>query len=181
MPRVALFAVLACASIIGRSGVAADVIDVNQLGWLEGSWVGQSDGTEIEEHWTSVRGGALLGMHRDISARRMSSFEFLRIQTTTEGTFYFASPRSAPPVAFKLIEMSARTVEFENKLHDFPQRIRYWLDASDILHARVEGKIEGNTVAEEWAWRRVHTCGAIERKSASVVRSNTLHTGTAPP
>jgi Domain of unknown function (DUF6265) len=180
MPRVLLFAVVACAAIVMRSAWAADAIDINQLGWLEGSWIGESEGVEMEEHWTSARGGALLGMHRDISARRMSSFEFLRIQTTPEGTFYFASPRSKPPVAFKLVEISARTVAFENKLHDFPQRIRYWLDRSDILHARIDGKIDGKTVAEEWAWRRDGTCGAIERKSANV-RSHTLHTGTAPP
>ena len=28
---------------------------------------------------------------------------------------------------------------FENRQHDFPQRILYWLDAAGAMHARIEG------------------------------------------
>ena len=109
----------------------------------------------MEEYWTSTKGGALLGMHRDVKGDRMTSFEFLRIQSTPEGTFYFASPRSAPPVRFELVSAGERRVMFENKTHDFPQRIEYWLDRTDGLHARIEGPIDGKTVSEEWTWKRM--------------------------
>ena len=108
----------------------------------------------MEEHWTSVRGGALLGLHRDVKGERMVSFEFLRVQATPEGTFYFASPRSKPPVAFKLKELGERRVVFENLEHDFPQRILYWLDAAGAMHARIEGPQGGKTVSEEWVWTK---------------------------
>ncbi len=126
-----------------------------QLAWLEGRWEGESGGVSMEEQWTSLRGGALLGLHRDVKAGRMISFEFLRIQATPEGTFYFASPRSKPPVPFKLVEAGERRAVFENRQHDFPQRILYWLDASGAMHARIEGPQGGKTVSEEWVWRKV--------------------------
>jgi len=132
----------------------APASDVERLAWFEGRWQGESGGISMEEQWTSVRGGALLGVHRDVKGERMVSFEFLRIQTTPEGTSYFASPGSRPPVAFKLVEAGERRALFENKQHDFPQRIRYWLDAAGAMHARIEGPQAGQTVSEEWVWTK---------------------------
>jgi hypothetical protein len=128
--------------------------EIDRLSWFEGRWQGESGGVAMEEQWTSVRGSALLGLHRDVKAGRMVSFEFIRIQTTPEGTFYFASPRSRPPVAFKLVELGERRAVFENREHDFPQRILYWIDAAGAMHARIEGPQAGKTVSEEWVWTK---------------------------
>jgi hypothetical protein len=128
--------------------------DIERLAWFEGHWQGVSEGVSMEEQWTSVRGGALLGLHRDVKGERMVSFEFLRIQATPEGTFYFASPGSRPPVPFRLKELGERRVVFENREHDFPQRILYWLDAAGAMHARIEGPQGGQTVSEEWVWTK---------------------------
>jgi hypothetical protein len=127
---------------------------VEALAWMEGAWSGDKDGVAMEEVWTSPRGGALLGLHRDVKGGRLLSWEFLRIQATDAGTFYYASPRSAPETAFKLVETGDKRVVFENKEHDFPQRILYWVDAKGALHARVEGPQGGKTVAEEWTWTK---------------------------
>jgi hypothetical protein len=128
--------------------------DVEKLSWLEGRWAGEKDGVAMEEHWTSAAGGALLGLHRDVKGGKVVSWEFLRIGTTPEGTFYFASPRSAPPTPFKLVEATDKRAVFENEAHDFPQRILYWLDEKGALHARIEGPQGGQTVSEEWTWTR---------------------------
>jgi hypothetical protein len=133
---------------------AAPAGDVAGLAWLAGTWQGQKDGVEMEEHWTEPRGGALLGLHRDVKGGRVVSFEFLRIQKTDAGVVYFASPGSKPPVPFTLVEQADKRVVFENRQHDFPQRILYWLDAKGALHARIEGPQGGTTVSEEWTWTK---------------------------
>jgi hypothetical protein len=133
---------------------AAEEFDLSRLSWLEGLWTGTKDGVEMEERWTSTKGGALLGMHRDVKDGRMVSFEFFRVDATKEGMFYFASPRSVAPTPFRLVAMSDRQVTFENKTHDFPQRILYWLDDHGALHARIEGPIKGKDVSEEWVWKK---------------------------
>jgi hypothetical protein len=84
----------------------------------------------------------------------MQGREFLRIGRHEDGIAYFASPRSAPPTPFRLIETGARRVVFENKRHDFPQRILYWLDPDGRLHARIEGTRGGRTLSEEWDWAK---------------------------
>jgi Domain of unknown function (DUF6265) len=132
----------------------APVAKLDDLAWLEGRWEGEQDGLLMEEHWTSLKGGALLGLHRDVKRGRMVSFEFLRIQATPQGIVYFASPRSQPPVAFALVEAAQKRAVFENKQHDFPQRILYWLDADGAMHARIEGAQGGKRVSEEWVWKK---------------------------
>ena len=78
------------------------------LGWLAGSWEG-SDGTgvEMEELWTAPKGGAMLGLHRDVKDGRMASFEFMRIESGPEGLAYLASPRGRPATSFPLKESAA--------------------------------------------------------------------------
>jgi len=153
MRRTTLMTILLCA-LLAEVQAQAPKDAVAQLSWLEGRWEGVSDGMSMEEQWTSVRGGALLGVHRDVRGDRMVSFEFLRIQATPEGAFYFASPGSRPPVAFKLVEAGERRAVFENRQHDFPQRILYWLDAEGAMHARIEGPQAAKTVSEEWVWTK---------------------------
>lgn len=149
LSRVAVLALAA------RVAAAEPAGDVERLAWLQGRWAGEKDGVWMEEQWTDPRGGALLGIHRDVKDGRLLSWEFFRIGSTEEGTFYFASPRSAPPTPFRLVELGDRRVVFENKEHDFPQRILYWIDPAGALHARIEGPRGGTTVSEEWVWTRV--------------------------
>jgi Domain of unknown function (DUF6265) len=130
--------------------------DVSSLSWLSGHWAGSQDGTEMEEIWTTARGGMLLGLHRDVKGGRTVSYEFLRIEAVPEGLTYFASPRGRPATPFRAVqgENAKSRIVFENKAHDFPTRILYWLSEDGRLHARIEGTLRGQPASEEWTWSR---------------------------
>ncbi|HET7291961.1 MAG TPA: DUF6265 family protein [Vicinamibacteria bacterium] len=153
IPRTVPIVVL-WASLTAPVDAAESRQAIERLAWMEGRWTGERDGVAMEERWTGPLGGALLGVHADVKDGRLVSWEFLRIDTTGDGTFYFASPRSAPPTPFRLVSQDSRRVVFENKEHDFPQRILYWLDEKGALHARIEGPQDGKTVYEEWTWTK---------------------------
>jgi hypothetical protein len=85
----------------------------------------------------------------------MVSFEFLRIDASGGTVTYWASPKSAPPMPFRLKELGpGQRVVFENPEHDFPQRILYWKTDDDALHARVEGPAGTGEKGMEWTWKR---------------------------
>jgi hypothetical protein len=135
--------------------LAAERPEVADLAWLAGSWIGIEKGLGTEEHWTSPAGGAMVGLHKEVRGEQMTGFEFLRIVKLDDGGIgYVASPGGAPPTTFRLTELGARSATFENPEHDFPQRIRYWLDADGILHAQVDALVEGVVRSIEWTWRR---------------------------
>jgi hypothetical protein len=65
----------------------------------------------------------------------------------------FSSPSNQPAAAFTLVDCGDRSVVFENKQHDFPQRVIYRRE-SDQLIARIEGTIGGVERRLEWRWNR---------------------------
>jgi hypothetical protein len=65
---------------------------VDRLAWLSGTWVFESDEGVEEEHWSSPRGGMLLGHNRTVRAGRTVHFEFLRIEQREHGIVYVAAP-----------------------------------------------------------------------------------------
>ena len=92
--------------------------NIADLAWIEGHWVGSDGPLQMEEIWTSAAGGALVGLHKDVSTRggtaQMVSFEFLRIEGGPEGIAYVAQPGGQPPTRFALIEQADRRVVFAN-------------------------------------------------------------------
>ena len=121
---------------------------------MAGLWTGVKDGVEMEESWLPPKGNSMLGVHRDVKNNRTTSFEFFRIEAGADGITYWASPRSKPPTPFRMIELSGKKVVFENPQHDFPQRVIYWLEGDNALHAKIEGTFKGQASSEEWVWKR---------------------------
>jgi len=131
-----------------------DEPQLTSLSWLAGHWMSEQNGVKTEEVWLAPAGGFLLGMNRTAPASGKGSFEFLRIEQRKDEIVYVASPGGRGATDFPLADFGERFVQFENLEHDFPQRIRYELDAAGALHARVSGDIGGQEQAQEWTWKR---------------------------
>ena len=107
-----------------------------------------------EEFWLPFTAEGSLGVNRLSINDRTVFFEFLRIETTDDGTYYIAQPKGrSPGTRFTMIELSDNRVVFENPDHDFPQRIVYERDGNE-LHASIEGIQNGQHRVEHWKWRR---------------------------
>ncbi len=145
--------VLASWSVPLRPAAATPADDAARLSWLAGCWSGTAEGVVTEEHWTSPAGGVLLGMNKAVANGRLASFEHLRIAPHEGRLCYLASPQGGAVTAFCAIEIGDQRVVFENREHDFPQRILYRRDG-DRLHARVEGTLDGKPAGDEWEWSR---------------------------
>jgi len=142
--------------------VAADEASLDDLLWMAGSWEGSTGDVAMEEIWTEPRGGVMLGLHRDVPSDRPAFFEYLRIEQRESSVVYIASPRGKGATEFILVSADAAGVVFENRLHDFPQRIIY-RRRGELLIARVEGDVSGDLRVEEWQWRLVNPGQGAER------------------
>ncbi len=133
--------------------------DISELQWMAGCW--SQDGREAGsvEQWTAPAGGSMLGMNRIVSGGKTISFEFMRIVEKDGWTGFVASPSGQETARFELISMSANRVIFENKEHDFPQRIIYRLDSDGDLLGRIEGILDGMDRAADFPMTRTK-CGS---------------------
>lgn len=134
--------------------------DISQLRWMAGCWLQDGSETGSVEQWTAPAGGSMLGMNRIVSGGKTTAFEFLRIVEEEDGWIgLVASPSGQETARFELISMSANKVIFENKEHDFPQRIIYLLDSEGNLLGRIEGILDGMERAADFPMTRTK-CGS---------------------
>ena len=123
------------------------------LSFLAGNWVETKGDLAVREHWSGPFGGTLLGTGITTKANATKSYEFFRIAKVGNGISYFASPNAAAPTEFKATMVCSNEVIFENRAHDFPQRIIYRRGPNGTLDARIEGKIKGKLEGEDWHYK----------------------------
>lgn len=150
--KAAVFTVAALCSTLS----AAQSNSIQQLGWMTGTWVQTKENETVQESWLGPQGTTMVAVNLTQSARRGTSYEFLRIVEGPSGLAYLASPGGrSPPTEFKLKEMGDKRVVFENPAHDFPQRVIYWREADGSMKARIEGTMQGKERGIEWRFERV--------------------------
>ncbi|MFZ4544104.1 MAG: DUF6265 family protein [Saprospiraceae bacterium] len=125
----------------------------NQLKWLSGTWFNESDKGVLYEIWERNGSSEYAGRSFFISGKDTLFSESIRIVKKDEYLLYIPVVRDqndGNPVQFRLIDSPKKTWIFENKQHDFPQRIIYMNPAPDSLVARIEGVQEGRFSAEDF-------------------------------
>lgn len=110
---------------------------IAQIAWLGGNWQGQRGATFLEENWMPPSGGLMLAVSRTAQGGKVRTFEFLRIVERDGALVYIAMPFGQRATEFVATSVSASSVTFENRAHDFPKVIRYTLTAPNRLDAVV--------------------------------------------
>lgn len=125
------------------------------LGWMAGYWLSCEDGREVSETWTDPRLGLMAGTSVTVRGGRVG-FELSRIAPTGPAPdaplAYFAQPEGMAVTVFPVVASGPNQVTFEQPAHDFPRRIVYER-AGDMLSARIEGDIDGETRTIRWRFR----------------------------
>lgn len=101
--------------------------------FMTGCWIMQAGERTAEECWTRGNGGVMIGSGRAWTGETIDNWEWMRVERGADGALsFFASPKGAPQTGFKAVSVTADDVVFENRAHDFPQRVRYWKTADGI-------------------------------------------------
>ena len=97
----------------------------------------------------------MLGISRTVAEGKTVEFEFTQIRQEPSGQIVFiAKPSGQPEATFKMINGGTREVIFENRQHDFPQRVIYRLQDDGSLLGRIEGVSKGKERAVDFPMNR---------------------------
>jgi hypothetical protein len=127
---------------------------VEQLGWLAGCWTHEGSDPGSVEIWMQPAAGTLFGVSRALKNNQVVSHEFMQIQTTSEGIVFVAQPSNQARASFVAIRLTADEVIFENRQHDFPQRVMYRRKTEDSIAARIEGLRDGKLRGIDFPMKR---------------------------
>jgi len=147
---------LRCAALLLVAACAVNAATVDDLAWLSGCWAHDDAERGSEELWSAPAGGTLLGVARTVKGGKTVAYEFTLIRALEDGRLaYIAKPSNQPEATFPLLRIGKSEVVFENKTHDFPQRIIYRLVAPRVLQARIEGSLSGKERAIDYPMKKV--------------------------
>lgn len=107
--------------------------------FLVGTWLSEDQTTY--EHWDKLSSTSLKGYSYEVKNGEIKVNEYLDLLQRKDGTFYIPTvigQNSGKPVEFKLITSDSALV-FENKAHDFPQKISYKMISSTEIFVQVLG------------------------------------------
>lgn len=136
--------------------LASTAVDgpADQLDWLAGCWEMRADGRLIEEHWMRAAGDGLMGMSRTTRGKDLAEYEFMRIARVEGKLTYLAMPVAQAPTLFAPTKITDDEALFENKAHDFPQRIQYWRKSRNQLKAEISGPTRNGPRTITWNFER---------------------------
>jgi hypothetical protein len=131
--------------------------ELEKLHWLIGSWQQVSEAGTLTETW-SKKGRGLSGKSYLLDGGDTVFSESLNLEIRNGAVFYvpvISDQNKGRETLFKLVSNSNDRFVFENKAHDFPQRIIYRKLPGDSLLARIEGEVKGKLKFEEFKMKRL--------------------------
>jgi hypothetical protein len=141
---------LAAAAMLadGAAGVA-------KLDWLAGSWALEKDGVTVRETWLAPKDGVMAGVGQTNRPGKKPLVEYMKISAEPAGATFTAMLPGQPPTPFVLL-LPGKDGEavFENKAHDFPQRVIYRRCGADLC-AAIEGEVKGKLERQDWRYTRI--------------------------
>lgn len=137
----------------------AQTSGVNSVRWLSACWEMNSGTRRVVERWMEPANGEMRGSSRTIVGTRDVEGERLRIYAVGDSLVYDARPSGQARTEFRGRATAAGEVVFENRGHDFPQRISYRRVGADSLVARIEGDRDNRRQPVTYSYRRVDCAG----------------------
>ena len=128
---------------------------LNGLAWLSGCWEGRQGQAIIEESWSKPRGDSMVGFGRTVNDGKTTAFEFMQVREANGSLTYMPQPGGGTRVDFPLKDSFGERFTFENKEHDFPQRVIYERKGPGLLLAAIEGTYKGKEEREEYQMKKV--------------------------
>lgn len=121
----------------------------DQFKWMTGIAKGDKGKGAFFESWKIKNESLLLGSGHYIVEGDTVFSETLRLQKIDKYWCYIPIINGNPPTLFVMIKSEANEVIFENKEHDFPQRIGYKITKNGQFVAWIEGTYNGEFSKEE--------------------------------
>lgn len=121
---------------------------------LLGEW--QLEDMPVVEKWTYIDGQFRASVIVTSGADQMKTEE-IQIIENEDGVFYEAEvedQNNGDPILFKMIFSDTNKLIFENKEHDFPQRITYELLDDNKLTATIDGMLDGVSKSMDFKYNR---------------------------
>jgi hypothetical protein len=127
--------------------------DVHELHWLNGWWQNPSKVGIAFEDWKLNDNGTMTGRSGMVVGKDTIASETLVIEQKENKIYYIPTVKGQnndQPIPFEMTSAVADSFVFENKEHDFPNRIVYYKLPNNKLTAVIYGTMNGQPASERF-------------------------------
>jgi hypothetical protein len=132
--------------------------EFDALRGLTGLWKMETKRGPLYEEWKVLPDGKLYGRSYKINNKDTMVLERVEL-TFQEGKIVYkpivTGQNNEQPVPFNLSTLTGKKYVFENKEHDYPQRVIYNIVSKKVLLARIEGTNNGKEMSSDFTYSRV--------------------------
>lgn len=132
---------------------------IDQLQWLLGTWTNETGEEFSQETWSMENASTFTAFSFTQVGNETVFAETMALEEKADDlllTVATANQNDKNPVTFKMVSSENGQFIFENKNHDFPERIIYSNPAKDSLHAWIEGTVDGKAKKVDFYFSRQH-------------------------
>ena len=130
---------------------------IKQFEFMLGNWQMKTSSGSVNETWKKTKAGMIGKSYRHGKEGKSVLTERIELKLV-DNVFNFSvtgyEEGNKGRTTFKLVSVKDQTFVFENKLHDFPQRIIYQNKDKNNLLAWIEGSINGKMKKIEFPYQR---------------------------
>jgi hypothetical protein len=131
---------------------------IQSLDWMSGKWTADVNEGTMTETWTLKNDSTWVGESIFMKGEQLLFTEKISIILRSDKLVCLISvsdQNDGKEVVFVESERTDSKVVFENKAHDYPQKISYGKDGEDKMHAFVSGNMEGQFHKIDFDLKRV--------------------------
>ena len=136
--------------------VSLSAQDEDIIKLFSGKWKLDAENVQLYEEWKYVNKTELTGMSYSIEDGERVIVEELCLKKIGKQWAYISVPKDQFITLFALTAFSQEMFVFENKEHDFPQRITYEFKPDGKLEAAIEGDINGEHRRKTYSFIRAN-------------------------
>lgn len=144
--------------LIVSASVPRQSSEIDQAGWLIGTWENKTSKGSIYETWSKINSNEFSGKSYIVKEQDTIVFENIQLVQEQNRLLYIPSVKNQNdglPVRFTSSAISERKLIFENLNHDFPQVISYTKISVDSLVAEISGTKSGQERRQVFPMKRM--------------------------
>lgn len=131
--------------------------EIEKASWLIGEWGNTSKEGVLTETWTKENDSTFQGKTYFITGKDTAFTESIQLMQQKDQLLYIptvSDQNKGKHVSFTLTTSTENQLVFENKEHDFPQKITYNKISNDSIIAEISGMKDGKESKESYPMKK---------------------------
>lgn len=131
---------------------------IDEIEWINGDWHAKVQGNEVFESWERENDSSWIGKSKFVKEGKTLFTELMSIRSRKNKLVFISAvsdQNDAEKITFTEANYEKNKIVFQNKTHDFPQKITYQKKNDQEMLAYISGDLNGKKERIDFNFKKV--------------------------